>query len=206
MDLLGKVGPPGHGDVWVSGLSPLALFPGCVLLYKQDFTKKLGLCCITCTYCSQTCQRGVTEQLDGSTWDFCSEDCKSKYLLWYCKVRGAGHQKGGMGHQGAWAVALASGYEPISREGAPAGPASEGSSTASLGAKGPAHLRKAGLTVLLTPPRPPGATPVSARGSYWRPSTGVGRSVISATNSVCCASIASRTNPTWIPRAGPRAS
>lgn len=59
---------------------------GCVLLYKQDFTKKLGLCCITCTYCSQTCQRGVTEQLDGSTWDFCSEDCKSKYLLWYCKA------------------------------------------------------------------------------------------------------------------------
>ncbi|KAB0341061.1 hypothetical protein FD755_024474, partial [Muntiacus reevesi] len=58
----------------------------CVLLYKQDFTKKLGLCCITCTYCSQTCQRGVTEQLDGSTWDFCSEDCKSKYLLWYCKA------------------------------------------------------------------------------------------------------------------------
>lgn len=59
---------------------------GCVLLYKQDFTKKLGLCCITCTYCSQTCQRGVAEQLDGSTWDFCSEDCKTKYLLWYCKA------------------------------------------------------------------------------------------------------------------------
>uniref|UniRef100_G3U0H1 Zinc finger MYM-type containing 3 n=1 Tax=Loxodonta africana TaxID=9785 RepID=G3U0H1_LOXAF len=72
-----------------SGVSrpfPVSLFPGCVLLYKQDFTKKLGLCCITCTYCSQTCQRGVTEQLDGSTWDFCSEDCKSKYLLWYCKA------------------------------------------------------------------------------------------------------------------------
>lgn len=79
----------GRGNLCVSGLFPLALFPGCVLLYKQDFTKKLGLCCITCTYCSQTCQRGVTEQLDGSTWDFCSEDCKSKYLLWYCKVRGA---------------------------------------------------------------------------------------------------------------------
>lgn len=73
------------------------LFPGCVLLYKQDFTKKLGLCCITCTYCSQTCQRGVTEQLDGSTWDFCSEDCKSKYLLWYCKVRGS--RTGGDGNR-----------------------------------------------------------------------------------------------------------
>lgn len=78
-----RFGSHGRGELCVSGL-----FVGCVLLYKQDFTKKLGLCCITCTYCSQTCQRGVTEQLDGSTWDFCSEDCKSKYLLWYCKVRG----------------------------------------------------------------------------------------------------------------------
>lgn len=89
-------GSHGHGDLCVSGL-----FPGCVLLYKQDFTKKLGLCCITCTYCSQTCQRGVTEQLDGSTWDFCSEDCKSKYLLWYCKVR---RRARGPGRRGAWAI------------------------------------------------------------------------------------------------------
>lgn len=92
---------------WRSRVS--ALSPGCVLLYKQDFTKKLGLCCITCTYCSQTCQRGVTEQLDGSTWDFCSEDCKSKYLLWYCKVRG---QTGGKGQQGARADVLRSGVGP----------------------------------------------------------------------------------------------
>lgn len=107
VDHLEKVGSQGAlGDLCVSGLLPLALFPGCVLLYKQDFTKKLGLCCITCTYCSQTCQRGVTEQLDGSTWDFCSEDCKSKYLLWYCKVRGVVRQRGGQGQQEAGAVAL----------------------------------------------------------------------------------------------------
>lgn len=107
LDHLEKVGSHGAlGDLCVSGLLPLALFPGCVLLYKQDFTKKLGLCCITCTYCSQTCQRGVTEQLDGSTWDFCSEDCKSKYLLWYCKVRGVVRQRGGQGQQEAGAVAL----------------------------------------------------------------------------------------------------
>ncbi|ETE56341.1 hypothetical protein L345_17948 [Ophiophagus hannah] len=56
------------------------------ILDWQDFTKNLGLCCVTCTYCSQTCQRAVTEQLEGSTWDFCSDDCKSKYLLWYYKV------------------------------------------------------------------------------------------------------------------------
>lgn len=124
-----------------------SLFPGCVLLYKQDFTKKLGLCCITCTYCSQTCQRGVTEQLDGSTWDFCSEDCKSKYLLWYCKVRGAEHSKGGPGR-----LLYVIRVRPISREGAPAGPASDRSSLAPPRLKGPARVREAGLTILSTPP------------------------------------------------------
>lgn len=105
----GGVGSHSRGDPCVS-----ALFPGCVLLYKQDFTKKLGLCCITCTYCSQTCQRGVTEQLDGSTWDFCSEDCKSKYLLWYCKVRGADRRERAAGSTGCCAVIR---WRPISREG-----------------------------------------------------------------------------------------
>uniref|UniRef100_A0A5F8H1S3 Zinc finger MYM-type containing 3 n=1 Tax=Monodelphis domestica TaxID=13616 RepID=A0A5F8H1S3_MONDO len=75
-----------HEKLRFSGVEKSFCSEGCVLLYKQDFTKKLGLCCITCTYCSQTCQRAVTEQLDGSTWDFCSEDCKSKYLLWYRKA------------------------------------------------------------------------------------------------------------------------
>ncbi|KAM3827750.1 zinc finger MYM-type protein 3 isoform 2-T3 [Vipera latastei] len=70
----------------LGGFHPCCFFAGCVLLYKQDFTKNLGLCCVTCTYCSQTCQRAVTEQLEGSTWDFCSDDCKSKYLLWYYKA------------------------------------------------------------------------------------------------------------------------
>ncbi|KFV51239.1 Zinc finger MYM-type protein 3, partial [Tyto alba] len=75
-----------HEKIRFSGVEKNFCSEGCVLLYKQDFTKNLGLCCITCTYCSQTCQRAVTEQLEGSTWDFCSEDCKSKYLLWYFKV------------------------------------------------------------------------------------------------------------------------
>uniref|UniRef100_A0A8D0GBY1 Zinc finger MYM-type containing 3 n=1 Tax=Sphenodon punctatus TaxID=8508 RepID=A0A8D0GBY1_SPHPU len=75
-----------HEKIRFSGVEKNFCSEGCVLLYKQDFTKNLGLCCITCTYCSQTCQRGVTEQLEGSTWDFCSEDCKSKYLLWYFKA------------------------------------------------------------------------------------------------------------------------
>ncbi|NXK34689.1 ZMYM3 protein, partial [Piprites chloris] len=75
-----------HEKIRFSGVEKNFCSEGCVLLYKQDFTKNLGLCCITCTYCSQTCQRVVTEQLEGSTWDFCSEDCKSKYLLWYFKA------------------------------------------------------------------------------------------------------------------------
>uniref|UniRef100_A0A8C5QDR7 Zinc finger MYM-type containing 3 n=1 Tax=Leptobrachium leishanense TaxID=445787 RepID=A0A8C5QDR7_9ANUR len=75
-----------HEKIRFSGVEKNFCSEGCVLLYKQDFTKNLGLCCITCTYCSQTCQRAVTEELDGSTWDFCSEDCKSKYLLWYLKA------------------------------------------------------------------------------------------------------------------------
>ncbi|XP_069065309.1 zinc finger MYM-type protein 3 isoform X2 [Pleurodeles waltl] len=75
-----------HEKIRFSGVEKNFCSEGCVLLYKQDFTKNLGLCCITCTYCSQTCQRAVTEELDGSTWDFCSEDCKSKYLLWYFKA------------------------------------------------------------------------------------------------------------------------
>ncbi|KAG2463674.1 zinc finger MYM-type protein 3-like [Polypterus senegalus] len=75
-----------HEKIKFSGVEKNFCSEGCILLYKQDFTKNLGLCCITCTYCSQTCKRAVTEELDGNTWDFCSEDCKSKYLLWYLKA------------------------------------------------------------------------------------------------------------------------
>ncbi|KAI1902744.1 hypothetical protein AGOR_G00019160 [Albula goreensis] len=75
-----------HEKIRFSGVEKNFCSEGCILLYKQDFTKNLGLCCINCTYCSQTCTRAVTEELDGNTWDFCSEDCKSKYLLWYLKA------------------------------------------------------------------------------------------------------------------------
>ncbi|XP_072451460.1 zinc finger MYM-type protein 3-like isoform X3 [Chiloscyllium punctatum] len=75
-----------HEKIKFSGVEKNFCSEGCVLLYKQDFTKNLGLCCITCAYCSQTCQRAVTKELDGNTWDFCGEECKSKYLLWYFKA------------------------------------------------------------------------------------------------------------------------
>ncbi|XP_045080282.1 zinc finger MYM-type protein 3-like isoform X3 [Coregonus clupeaformis] len=76
---------PLHEKMKFSGVEKSFCSDGCILLYKQDFAKQLGLCCITCTYCSQTCSRAVTEEQDGNTWDFCSEDCKSKYFLWYLK-------------------------------------------------------------------------------------------------------------------------
>ncbi|XP_042165129.1 zinc finger MYM-type protein 3-like isoform X2 [Oncorhynchus tshawytscha] len=76
---------PLHEKMKFSGVEKAFCSDGCILLYKQDFAKHLGLCCITCTYCSQTCSRAVTEEQDGNTWDFCSEDCKSKYFLWSLK-------------------------------------------------------------------------------------------------------------------------
>ncbi|XP_018602130.1 zinc finger MYM-type protein 3-like isoform X3 [Scleropages formosus] len=78
-----------HEKIKFSGVEKNFCSEGCILLYKQDFTKNLGLCCINCTYCSQTCTRAVTEELDGNTWDFCSEECKSRYLLWYLKQKEA---------------------------------------------------------------------------------------------------------------------
>lgn len=178
-----------------------------MLLYKQDFTKKLGLCCITCTYCSQTCQRGVTEQLDGSTWDFCSEDCKTKYLLWYCKVRRVNMSD--RRRQG-YELMYSHQHQP-SREGSRP---LQSLNRLSLQREkpwlileeGPSTFSKGRSDHSVHALRLPGAMPVSARESCWKPSTGAGKSVISATNSVCCASTVSRTNPTWIPRVGQKAS
>uniref|UniRef100_A0A8C7Q7H7 TRASH domain-containing protein n=1 Tax=Oncorhynchus mykiss TaxID=8022 RepID=A0A8C7Q7H7_ONCMY len=76
---------PLHEKMKFSGVEKAFCSDGCILLYKQDFAKQLGLCCITCAYCSQTCSRAVTEEQDGNTWDFCSEDCKSKHFLWSLK-------------------------------------------------------------------------------------------------------------------------
>lgn len=61
--------------------------PGCKLLFKQDFIKRLGLKCVTCNHCSQLCKRGVTRQLGGMTRDFCGDACAKKFHDWYYKVR-----------------------------------------------------------------------------------------------------------------------
>lgn len=63
--------------------------PGCKLLFKQDFIKRLGLKCVSCNHCSQLCKRGVTRQLGGMTRDFCGEACAKKFNDWYFKVGSA---------------------------------------------------------------------------------------------------------------------
>lgn len=62
------------------------IFPGCKLLYKQDFAKRLGLKCVTCNYCFQMCKRGATKEFDGKLRDFCTEECSRKFHEWYYKV------------------------------------------------------------------------------------------------------------------------
>lgn len=64
----------------------LDFFAGCKLLYKQDFTKRLGLKCVTCNYCFQMCRRGAMKEFDGKIRDFCSEECSKKFHDWYYKV------------------------------------------------------------------------------------------------------------------------
>lgn len=62
------------------------LFSGCKLLYKHDFTKRLGLRCVTCSYCSQMCKRVAAKEIDGKARDFCSDDCCKRFIDWYFKV------------------------------------------------------------------------------------------------------------------------
>ncbi|XP_006820523.1 uncharacterized protein LOC102802634 [Saccoglossus kowalevskii] len=69
---------------------------GCKLLFKQAFTKGLGLKCIICDYCSQMGKALCDKTLDGKRKQFCSLSCRDKYELWYnqaarcdgCKQRG----------------------------------------------------------------------------------------------------------------------
>nr|XP_057938977.1 zinc finger MYM-type protein 2 [Doryrhamphus excisus] len=85
-----------HDMVKFSGEKKPFCSEGCKLLYKQDFTKRLGLKCVSCNHCNQLCKRAVTRQLGGMTRDFCSEECGKKFDDWYhkaarcdcCKVQG----------------------------------------------------------------------------------------------------------------------
>ncbi|XP_077071985.1 zinc finger MYM-type protein 2 isoform X1 [Siphateles boraxobius] len=85
-----------HETVKFSGVKRPFCSEGCKLLFKQDFTRRLGLKCVTCNHCTQMCKKSVTKQIDGVSRDFCSETCAKKFDDWYykaarcdcCKVQG----------------------------------------------------------------------------------------------------------------------
>ncbi|KAM6974368.1 zinc finger MYM-type protein 4-like [Tautogolabrus adspersus] len=59
---------------------------GCMLLFRHDLTKSWGKHCSACVYCHSTSKKLVTAQYGGSTEEFCSEECRSKYTMLFCHV------------------------------------------------------------------------------------------------------------------------
>ncbi|XP_071356047.1 zinc finger MYM-type protein 4 isoform X3 [Trachinotus anak] len=59
---------------------------GCKLLYRHDLTKNWGKHCHSCVYCHCVSKKLVTAQYGGSTEEFCSEECRSKYTMLFCHV------------------------------------------------------------------------------------------------------------------------
>lgn len=60
---------------------------GCTQLFQQELAKKWGKHCQSCVFCQSTSQKLVTAQYGGSTEEFCSDDCRSKYTMLFCHVR-----------------------------------------------------------------------------------------------------------------------
>ncbi|XP_069747442.1 zinc finger MYM-type protein 2 isoform X2 [Narcine bancroftii] len=75
-----------YETVKFSGVKKTFCSEGCKLLYKQDFAKRLGLRCVTCSYCSQMCKRAAAKEIDGKARDFCSDDCCKRFIDWYFKA------------------------------------------------------------------------------------------------------------------------
>ncbi|XP_065326496.1 zinc finger MYM-type protein 4-like isoform X2 [Pelmatolapia mariae] len=59
---------------------------GCKLLFRHDLSKNWGKHCHSCVYCHSVSKKLVTAQYGGSTEDFCSEECRSKYTMLFCHV------------------------------------------------------------------------------------------------------------------------
>uniref|UniRef100_A0A8D0A5M8 Zinc finger MYM-type protein 4-like n=1 Tax=Sander lucioperca TaxID=283035 RepID=A0A8D0A5M8_SANLU len=59
---------------------------GCKLLFRHDMTKNWGKHCHSCVYCHSVSKKLVTAQYGGSTEEFCSDDCRSKYTMLFCHV------------------------------------------------------------------------------------------------------------------------
>ncbi|KAM9839138.1 zinc finger MYM-type protein 4 [Aulostomus maculatus] len=59
---------------------------GCKLLYRHELAKSWGKHCHSCSYCHCVSKKLVTAQYGGSTEEFCSEECRSKYTMLFCHV------------------------------------------------------------------------------------------------------------------------
>ncbi|XP_041810879.1 zinc finger MYM-type protein 4-like isoform X2 [Chelmon rostratus] len=59
---------------------------GCKLLFRHELTKNWGKHCHSCVYCHSVSKKLVTAQYGGSTEEFCSEECRSKYTMLFCHV------------------------------------------------------------------------------------------------------------------------
>ncbi|XP_030596783.1 zinc finger MYM-type protein 4 isoform X2 [Archocentrus centrarchus] len=59
---------------------------GCKLLFRHDLSKNWGKHCHSCSYCHCVSKKLVTAQYGGSTEEFCSDDCRSKYTMLFCHV------------------------------------------------------------------------------------------------------------------------
>ncbi|XP_069033058.1 zinc finger MYM-type protein 4-like isoform X1 [Embiotoca jacksoni] len=59
---------------------------GCKLLFRHDLSKNWGRHCHSCFYCQCISKKLVTAQYGGSTEEFCSEECRSKYTMLFCHV------------------------------------------------------------------------------------------------------------------------
>lgn len=66
--------------------SLLFLLSGCKVLYRQKLAKTWGKHCKSCEYCSSMSKKLVTATYGGSTEEFCSDDCRSKYTMLFCHV------------------------------------------------------------------------------------------------------------------------
>ena len=71
-----------HGGFTLSSPSS----QGCKLLFRHDLTKNWGKHCHSCVYCHSVSKKLVTAQYGGSTEEFCSEECRSKYTMLFCHV------------------------------------------------------------------------------------------------------------------------
>nr|XP_040044626.1 zinc finger MYM-type protein 4 isoform X1 [Gasterosteus aculeatus aculeatus] len=59
---------------------------GCKLLFRHEMSKKWGKHCLSCIYCHGMSKKLVTAQYGGSTEEFCSDECRSKYTMLFCHV------------------------------------------------------------------------------------------------------------------------